>query len=66
VFLMEPELHLHQHARFMLQGVVPGEDDLEAFAVHFADRRFPHKLDCHSKPLSIAVSPSYRLGVKNQ
>jgi hypothetical protein len=66
MLLMQPKLSLHQHAGFLLHGVGPGEYDLEPFAVHFADRRFPDKHDSHPKPLSVAVIPSYRLGVKNQ
>ena len=52
VFLMQPELDLHQHAGFLLQMVwLPGENDHETFAVHLADRRFSHKLNRHPKPL---------------
>jgi hypothetical protein len=36
----------------MVIGVVDaGENDLETFAVHLADRRFSHKLNRHPKPL---------------
>jgi hypothetical protein len=49
VFLMQPELDLHQHAGFLLHGVAAGENDLETFAVHLADRRFSHKLNRSSE-----------------
>ena len=50
LFVLQPEFDLHQHAGFLLQGVVAHERDLQAFALDVADRRFPDKLDCHPDP----------------
>jgi hypothetical protein len=64
---VQPEFDLHEHAGFLLHGVASGEHDLEPFAVHFPDGRFPDKHNGHPKPpFPVAVIPSYRLGVKNQ
>jgi hypothetical protein len=66
MFLMEPEFSLHQHARFLLHGVASGYD-LETFAVHFADfGGFLTITIVMPIPISIAVSPSRSLGVKNR
>jgi hypothetical protein len=66
VFLMQPEFDLHEHAGLLLHRVTSGEHDLEAFAVHLADRRFPHKLNCHPDPVAVVFYQWYNLGVKNQ
>jgi hypothetical protein len=65
--LMEAEFKLHKHAGFLFDGVVSRQRGLQPFTPDVADGRFPHKLNCHSKPIfPLRLSPSYSLGVRNQ
>ena len=49
LFVLKPEFDLQQHAGFLLEGVVPGERDLEAVAFGGAYRWFPEHPDGHVK-----------------
>ena len=51
LLVVKPEFDLHQHARFLLHGVLPVERDLQPVAPDAAYRRFPYKLDRHANPL---------------
>ena len=48
LLVLEVVFGQQEHAGFLLEGVVPGERDLEPVALDVADRRFPQHSDCHA------------------
>ena len=50
LLVVKPVFDLHQHSRFLLEGVLTIERDLQAGAPDVSDRRFPYKLERHDKP----------------
>jgi hypothetical protein len=66
LLVLKPELNLHQHAGFLLEGVPTVESDLQAVAPDVSDRRYPYKLERHDKPhITDCVFPLYNLRVNN-
>ena len=65
--LMEAESKLHKNAGLLFDGVVSRQRGLQMFTSDVADGAVSSQAELSFKAdISIAVIPSYRLGVQNQ